>query len=162
MHEMVYDGAKGHCELCCAQCPHQAGARKARHGRTTKQMCTVCGVHLCTKARGEWSEGMSCAQMWHSSRPLIESHTPGGAASGTASGAASGAAASAPGTAPVTRSRNSASVESAQESETHRLVSESARKRRKRASVEVIYAGTGVGTLTTAGGLRKLQLDGEE
>ena len=53
-------------------------------------------------------------------------------------------------------------MESAQESETHRLVSESARKRRKRASDEVIYTGTGVGTSTTAGGLRKLQLDGEE
>ena len=164
-HEMVYDAVKGHCELCCAECPHQPGARQARHGRTVKQACKLCGVHLCTKPRGDWPDGMSCAQMWHSSRPLTGPHRPGaaavdaasGAAGGAASGSAGGAVAPVPATAAErTRSCISASTQSAQESGTQHLVSESARKRRKRASVEVSYTGTRVGVV------RRLQLDGKE
>ena len=58
------------CVWCCRKKHDQAGPTPhSRHGRTTKFMCPVCMVSLCRVKR---FNGMSCHELFHTSKSLID------------------------------------------------------------------------------------------
>ncbi|KAI2502156.1 hypothetical protein MHU86_12292 [Fragilaria crotonensis] len=57
------------CVWCCRKRHDQPDPKHCRHGRTTKFMCPVCMVSLCRVKR---FNGMSCHELFHTSRSLVD------------------------------------------------------------------------------------------